>query len=215
MSFGKVVLVVAFVLSGTGIGVSVSDASASASATPTGTGTLTCSIGGEVDFYPPLTQYGTLPNGPGYNQELAYFSLQLRDCTGPDSNTPQPNPTAAAMNGAGKVHLKDAVVPFMGHNIRVMGVCGIGYFPPSRDFRNAEIWTGGAPVKKSQTKLSVGVTGGHIDGTSVGSYSGDVSGTLNLTAESSDEYNSVCNDDGNGSISELTFDPSTSTVTIG
>jgi hypothetical protein len=214
MSIGRVILVTGLVLSCAGIGVSATSGWASASTAPTGAGMLTCSIGGEVSFNPPLTQDGTPPNGPGYNREIAYFALQLTDCTGPDSNTPQPNPTAATVNGKGKVHLKDETVPFMGHNMKVMGECASDYFPPS-NLKNTEDWTGESPVAKSQTKLSVSVLGGNIDGTSTGSYSGNVSGRLNLTAESSDEVNSVCNGDGTGSISALMFDASTSTLTIG
>jgi hypothetical protein len=215
MSFGKVILVTAFFLSSVGIGISASTDSASASPAPTGVGTLTCSIGGNVTFDPPLTQSGTLPNGPGFNREMAYFALQLTDCTGPDGNTPQPNPTAATMSGKSNIHLKDEKVPFAGHNVKVMGACGVG-FPPG-SLKNTEVWTGGSPVKKSSTTLNVSVTGGYIQGSSKGSYPGSASGTLNLTASSSDEYNSVCDGegDGTGSISELTFDSSTSTLTVG
>lgn len=79
----------------------------------------------------------------------------------------------------------------------------------------AEVWTGGSPVSKSHTKLSVSVDGGFINGSATGSYAGAASGTLNLTAGSADGYNSVCSGDQSGSISELTFDSSTSTLTIG
>ena len=126
MNLGKVIPVTAFVISSIGFGVSATGAPASASATPTGSGTLTCSIGGEVSFSPPLTQFGTLPNGPGDNRETAYFSLQLSSCAGPGTNSPPSNPTAATVLGKGSVHLKDEKVPFMGHYMNVMGACGIG-----------------------------------------------------------------------------------------
>ena len=58
------------------------------------------------------------------------------------------------------------------------------------------------------------VDGGDINGASTKSYSGRASGTLILTADSSDEFNSVCFG-GSGSIPELAFDASTSTLTIG
>jgi hypothetical protein len=214
MTYPKLILMTVFLLSSIGIGVSAMTSSASASAGPTGTGTLTCSIGGDVVFDPPLSQYGQLPNGPGDNREIAVFSLGLTNCTGPESNTPQPNPTDATLNGKGDVHIKDEIFPFMGHNMKVIGACGLGDFVPTGTLKNTESWTGGSPVSKSQTKLSVSIDGGDINGTSTKSYSGSASGTLNLTAESSDEFNSVCYG-GSGSISELAFDASTSTLTIG
>jgi hypothetical protein len=214
MVYRKLILMTVFLLSSVGIGVSALTSSASASAGPTGTGTLTCSVGGEVIFNPPLSQYGQLPNGPGDNHEIAMFSLGLTNCTGPESNTPQPNPTAATMNGKGDVHIKDEIFPFMGHNMKVIGACGLGDFDPNGTLKNTEAWTGGSPVSKSQTKLSVSIDGGDINGTSTKSYSGSASGTLNLTAGSSNEYNSVCYG-GTGSIVELEFDSSTSTLTIG
>ena len=214
MTYRKLILMTVFLLSSVGIGVFATTSSASASAGPTGTGTLTCSVGGSVVFTPPLSQFGQLPNGPGDNREIAFFSLGLTNCTGPGSNTPQPNPTDATMNGKGKVHIKDEIFPFMGHNMKVIGACGLGDFAPTGTLQNNESWTGGAPVSKSHTKLSVSVDGGDINGTSTKSYSGSASGTLNLTADSSNEFNSVCFG-GAGSISELAFDASTSTLTIG
>ena len=118
------------------------------------------------------------------------------------------------MNGKGNVHIKDELFPFMGHNMKVVGACGLGDFAPTGTLKNTEIWTGGSPVSKSLTKVSASIDGGYINGTSSRSYSGSASGTLNLTAESSDEFNSACYG-GSGSISELTFDASTSTLTIG
>ena len=70
MTYRKLILMTVFLLSSVGIGVSAMTSPASASAGSTGTGTLTCSIGGDVFFSPPLSQYGQLPNGPGYNRKL-------------------------------------------------------------------------------------------------------------------------------------------------
>ncbi len=187
----------------------------SASAKPTGAGTLTCSVGGDVSFNPPLSEYGAIPTA-GERVEVATFDLQLTNSAGPDSNIPQPNPIAATMVGRSAVRFKHQETEYLGHLMRVIAACGLDGFVPSGGLKNTEEWSGEAPVSTSHTKLSgVGASGGAINGTSTGSYAGNVSGTLNLTALSSDNYNSVCFGDGTGTISGLTFDASTSTLTIG
>ena len=64
--------------------------------------------------------------------------------------------------------------------------------------------------------LDVGGGSGDVTGTTTGSYAGTVSATLNPTADSADEYNTICNGDGgDAGSSSLQFDPSTSTITFG
>jgi hypothetical protein len=103
----------------------------------------------------------------------------------------------------------------MNHFDNVLGGCSFSNFNPDGSLNGREVWTGGALVSKSHTKLEVSTIGGPVSGTSSGSYPGNASGSLNLMAASSEEYNSVCNGNGNGSISALRFDPSTSRLTIG
>lgn len=215
MSARKLVLMVALVLPSVALVAIPGSASASASRTPTptGTGTLTCSVGGYVSFDPPLTQNGTPPE-TGAKSDAVEVVLQLTNCSGPDSNTPQPNPTGATEN-ADRTHLKNTRIEYMGHQLSVVGGCGFDDFNPEARIRNTVEWTGESPVARTHTKLEVDTTGGNASGTSTGSYSGTGSGTLNLTADSEDDYNSVCNESGGGSISSLQFDPSTSTLTIG
>ncbi len=211
MTARKIVLIVALVLPS--VALVAIPGSASASPKPTGTGTLTCSVGGGVTFNPPLTEFGT-PPGPGARKDVANVFLQLTDCSGPDSNTPQPNPTATTVGG--RTYLKNTTIEFMGHMMKVVGGCSFSGFDPEARTGNYAEWTGGSPVSRTHTILHVDTVGGDVTGTSTGSYPGLVSGTLNLTAESADEYNTVCgNGSGEGSISSLQFDALTSTMTIG
>ena len=117
----------------------------------------------------------------------------------------------------GTVRLKDTKVEFMNHLHNGIGGCSYSNFNPEGILNATETWTGGAVIAKSHSRLTVDTTGGQVSGTSSGSYPGMAFGTLNLTATSSEEYNAVCNGDpnGNGSISVLQFDPSTSNLTIG
>ncbi len=218
MTARKLVAIVALVLPS--VALMAIPGSASASSKPTGTGTLTCSVGGGVSFNPPLNEYGTNPE-PGAKKEAVEVDLQLTECSGPDANTPQPNPTATTVNG--HADLKDTAVEFMGHIMKVLGGCGYGDFDPDAIVKSAEKWTGGSLVSGTHTKLDVDTMGGlgvdnpvgDVTGTSTGSYPGLVSGTLNLTAGSVDDYNDVCNGEGGTSFSLLQFDASTSTITIG
>lgn len=219
MTHQKLVLMAALLMPS--IALVVIPGSASASSKPAGTGTLTCSVGGGVSFNPPMNEYGT-NREPGAEKESVEVDLQLTDCSGPDTNTPQPNPTATSLSGGAK--LKDTPVEFMGHIMKVLGGCGYGDFDPDAIVKSTEKWTGGPPVAATHTKLDVDTMGGldvddpvgDVTGTSTGSYPGLVSGTLNLTAASVDEYNSICNGDGgDAGFSLLQFDSSTSTMTIG
>jgi hypothetical protein len=215
MNGRKLVLIVALVLPSVALMAIPGSASASRAPAPTGTGTLTCSVEGGVSFHPALTYY-PYPGGDRLRQ-VAEVGLQLTGCSGPDSNTPQPNPTAATVSFDGQTHLKYTKVEFMGHIMNGVGGCGYSNFDPDVHIGVDERWMGGSPVSKTHTGLEVETTGGFVSGHSFGSYPGAVSGTLNLTADSADQYNSVCNGsgEGNGSIGGLEFDPSTSTITIG
>lgn len=211
MTCRKVILVTSLVLPSVSLFAMASPASATR--IPAGTGTLTCSVAGGVSFSPPLSYDGTVAGGPSA-REIATVGFQLTNCTGPGSNTPQPNPTAATLTGKDSVHIKDTKLFFMGHILKVLGACGAAAFDPSGTLKNAENWSGGSPVSKTHTQLRLSTVGGNVSGTSTRSYSGIASGTLNLTATSSAQYNSVC-EGGFNSVSRLEFDPSTSTLTIG
>lgn len=210
----KLVLIMAITLPITGVLLVAQPASASGG--PVGSGTLTCAVGGEVNFVPALTPDGTPPGGSNGNHEYAYVQLELSNCTGPDSNTPQPNPTAAVVNGQGKVRLKDTKGEFMGHIVKTLGGCAFSDFDPDGTLKNTEKWTGGAPVFKTQAKIALSTVGGHANDTTTNSYAGTGSGTLYQTAQSQEQYDSVCSDpDGSGSVSSVEFDPSSSTLTFG
>jgi hypothetical protein len=114
------------------------------------------------------------------------------------------------------VHIKPTKVEFMGHIMNGVGGCGYSDFDPSGTFHDNESWVG-TLVARTKLQLQLNTTGGTFNGTSTDSYPGGVSGTLNLTAASATEYNSVCNGnpDGSGSFSSLDFDQSTSNITIG
>ncbi len=105
----------------------------------------------------------------------------------------------------------------MNHIYNGIGGCSYSDFNPEGMLHFAEAWTGESLISKSHIRIEVSTIGGQVNGTSSGSYAGSAFGTLNLTAASSQEYNSICNGnpDGNGSISVLQFDPSTSSLTIG
>ncbi len=219
MSARKLVLMVALVLPG--VALVVTPGPASASSKPVGAGTLTCSVGGEVSFNPSINEYGT-NREPGARKVAVEIDLQLTDCSGPDANAPQPNPTATTVSGGS--HLADTPVEFMGHIMRVLGGCGFGDFDSDAVVKSTEKWTGGSQLAATRAKLDVDTMGGldeggavgDVTGTSTGSYPGPVSGTLNLTANSVDEYDEVCNGDGgDASFSFLQFDASTSTMTFG
>ena len=194
--------------------IAVADGTGGAAMAPAGTGELSCSVGGSVSFSPPLT-YSPEPGGKGQHQ-LAFVGLQLTNCSGSSSNTPQPNPTSATQKGNGVVHIKPTKVEFMGHISKGVGGCGYSDFDPDGNFHANETWFD-TFIAKTKLKVQLNTTGGSVNGTSSGSYAGDVNGTLNLTAASASDYNSVCNGDpdGSGSISTLDFDQSTSSIAIG
>ncbi len=221
MTRRKLALMAALVVPSMALVALPGSASASRAPAPTGTGSVTCSVGGGVGFDPPMNEYGT-PKGDGAKTETVDITLLLTNCTGPDSNTPQPNPTTSTVTF--RTHLKDTPVEFMGHIMNVLGGCGYGDFDPDASGKGAATWTGGSRVAKTHTKLEVdtmigldvGGGSGDVTGTTTGSYAGTVSATLNPTADSADEYNTICNGDGgDAGFSSLQFDPSTSTITFG
>jgi hypothetical protein len=213
MSGRKLVLMAALVLPSLALMSMPGSASASKVPPVTGTGSVTCTVQGGVSFNPPLTQSPS-PAGRGLRQDVE-VNLQFTDCSGPDANTPQPNPTSATVSVNAHSHLKDTKVEFMGHMDNGVGGCGYSDFDPVTHVGNRERWAGGPPLSVTHTELQVNTTGGSVSGTSTGSYAGGVSGQLNLDASSAEEYDSVCNGSGDGSISYLDFDPSTSSLTVG
>ncbi len=86
-----------------------------------------------------MNEYGT-PKGDGAKTETVDITLLLTNCTGPDSNTPQPNPTTSTVTF--RTHLKDTPVEFMGHIMNVLGGCGYGDFDPDASGKGAATWTG-------------------------------------------------------------------------
>jgi hypothetical protein len=172
MNGRKLVLIVALVLPSVALMAIPGSASASRAPAPTGTGTLTCSVEGGVSFHPALTYY-PYPGGDRLRQ-VAEVGLQLTGCSGPDSNTPQPNPTAATVSFDGQTHLKYTKVEFMGHIMNGVGGCGYSNFDPDVHIGVDERWMGGSPVSKTHTGLEVETTGGFVSGHSFGSYPGPV-----------------------------------------
>jgi hypothetical protein len=213
MNARKPILIMALMLPSVALVAIPGSASASGVA-PTGAGTITCSVGGGVSFSPALTYY-PYPAGDGLRQDVE-VGLQLTNCIGSDSNTPQPNPTAATVSFNIHTHLPYTKVEFMGHIMNGVGGCSYGDFDSDAHVGVDERWMGGSSVSKTHTGLEVNTTGGGFSGHSFGSYPGNVSGTLNLTPDSEAQYNAVCNGSGGeGSVEGLSFDSSTSTITIG
>jgi hypothetical protein len=188
----------------TGLGSLVAAGPASAAGTPKGTGTLTCALGGDATFDPPLTYGGT----PGYKHEVVQFHLQLSNCTGPDTDTPQPNPTSATVTTRA-IKVKDIR---MGRS-KVAGACANGEFNPTLVLKTDETWSG---TTVRDTKTTIGpVNGNSGSGTSKGSYAGAASANLYATTSSGEQFESVCGSGGSGSLSELDLDDTMSSLTVG
>lgn len=184
---------------------------ASAAGTPKGAGTITCTIGGDATFTPALTSDGT----PGYKHEVIHFNLSASGCSGPGSDTPQPNPTSATIT------TKPIKVKDIGKGkSKVAGACGNSEFNPTITLKSVEVWAG-ATVMDTRTVIGPmsgnGVGGLAGTGTAKKSYAGTASATLTLTSASDEQIQQVCKSGGSGSISEFEFefDPTTSTMTVG
>ena len=164
---------------------------------------------------------------PGAKEEAVEVGVSSSAPTGAAarSRTPSgPNPTATTVNGPMRI---SRTPRWSFHGPRHEGTgwsCGYGDFDPDVIVKSAEKWTGGSLVSGTHTKLDVDTMGGldvdnpvgDVTGTSTGSYPGLVSGTLNLTAGSVDDYNDVCKRGGRDLLLfAWQFDASTSTITIG
>jgi hypothetical protein len=202
MHYRKLVVVTAVVLPS--LGILAAAGPASATGTPKGAGTLTCVLGGDATFNPPLTFSGT----SGFRHEIVQFNLQLSDCTGPGTDTPQPNPTSATVTTK-PLKVKDIK---MGKT-KVAGACGNDDFNPTLLLKSTETWAG-TTVKDTKTVIGP-VNGNSGSGTSKGSYAGAASIALYATTVSGEQFQSVCGPGGTGSISELDLDDTMSSVTVG
>jgi hypothetical protein len=210
MHYRKLLLAAVAVLPGAGLVVAAGPASAAS--TPTGIGTITCAVGGDITFTPPLTQDGTT----GYKNEIIQFNLEPSNCTGPDTNTPQPTPTSATATTK-PIKVKDLT---MGRT-KVAGACGNSDFNPTIVLKSSLAWVGTAvkktttdigPMTSTSSNTEPGLMG---SGTSKRSYAGDdASAALYIETASAQQIQSVCGSGGTGSLSELSLDNTTSTLSI-
>jgi hypothetical protein len=187
---------------------------ASASAVPKATGTVTCSVGGDATFTPPLTPGGT----PGAPREVIQFNLTASGCTGPSTDKPVISPTSGALVTRA-IRYKDAKIG----KTRVAGACADGItFDPILLLKSTVTW---APVNVRTTTLKLGPLSGTNNGTEAGfggtgtarrSYAGASSVTLLVQPESLTAIENTCKDGDVGtSVSEIDFDSTTSTMTVG
>ena len=144
------------------------------------------------------------------------MNLSASDCSGPDSNTPQPNPNSATINS------KQNKVGDTGKGAnKVAGACYNQTQGPSPLIVKSTLtWAGGATIRNTSTKIPLsGVNNGPPGlggtGTAAHSYFGSASMQLLLTADSINNYGQVCGDGMAGSVSEFDFDPTMSTLTLG
>jgi hypothetical protein len=210
MHYRKLLLAAAVVLPGAGVFAAAGPASAAS--TPIGIGTINCGVGGDITFTPPLTQDGT----PGYKNEVVQFNLEPSNCTGPGTNTPQPTPTSATATTK-PIKVKDIK---MGKT-KVAGACGNSDFNPTIVLKSTLAWVGTTikdtktdigPMTSTSSATEPGLMG---SGTSKKSYAGDdASATLYIDMPSAQQIQSVCATGGTGSLSELSLDSTTSTLTI-
>ena len=179
---------------------------------PPGNGTLACAISGDMTFYPPLTAYGTA----GFKHEIIQFNLDAADCTGPDTNTPQPNPTSGSLT----THQIKAPDAKMG-STKVAGACYTSGFNAQLLLKSTATWGGGATVRDTKTKIGPLTGAGNNQpaftgtGTAQRSYFGSASLYVELDSDSANALAQICEEGMPGSISELDFDPTASSLTIG
>jgi hypothetical protein len=176
---------------------------------PKGTGAVTCVIGGDATFTPPLTANGT----PGVAHELVQFSLVAANCTG---GTPSPTSGTIVTRA---IKVKDVKVG----STKVAGACHVVPFNPALLLKNKISWSP-VSVKRSKVKLaltpttdSFGTLTGYTGmGTAKGSYGGPSSATLKIEALADlIALQDTCTDgDANTSVSHIDFGPSDS-LTVG
>lgn len=196
--------------------ITVAGGSASASPTPKAKGTVTCAVAGDAIFAPPLTPNGT----PHVSHEVIQFNLKAMGCSGPSSNSPVISPTSGAIVTKA-IKYKDAKVD----KTRVAGACANGItFNPTLLLRNTISW---APINVRHSTVKLGPLSGISianplesgftgSGTGSQSYAGGAAVTLLLQPASLTALENTCMDGDVGtSVSEIDFDSTTSSITVG
>jgi hypothetical protein len=196
--------------------IAVAGGSASASPVPKAKGTVTCAVAGNATFTPPLT-----PNGTAHiAHEVIQFNLSATGCSGPSANTPVISPTSATIVTKA-IKYKDARVG----KTRVAGACANGItFNPTLLLRSTISW---APVNVKHSTVKLGPLSGVSmanpmesgftgSGTGSQSYAGGASVSLFLQPASLTAIENTCKDgDAGTSVSEMDFDSTTSSITVG
>jgi hypothetical protein len=182
---------------------------AKAAKAATGTGIVTCGIGGDATFTPPLTADGT----PGFAHEVVQFDLFAVNCTGGS-----PSPTSATIVSKA-IKVKDVKVD----GTKVAGACYVAPFDPGMVLKNKITWSP-AGVKPSHVKLTLTpltnpggtLTGYSGTGTTKGSYAGPSTATLNVGAlvDLIALQDACTQGDVSTSVPELAFGPGAS-LTLG
>jgi hypothetical protein len=174
-----------------------------------GAGSVTCGIGGDATFTPPLTAEGT----PGYPHESVQFHVFAVDCTGGS-----PGATSGTIVSR-TVRVKDVTVG----GTKVAGACHAAPFDPTLLLKNRITWSP-AGLKRSHVKLALTpvtdadgtLTGYTGRGTAKGSYAGPSTASLNIDALADlIALQDACTDGDPGtSVSEIAFGPNDS-MTLG
>jgi hypothetical protein len=202
MRYRNLLFGAAVILPIAGIVAAVGPAAAGAR-TVKGTGTVTCALGGDVTFTPPLTPDGT----PGDKNEVVQFNLSASDCAGLPSNSPQPGPTGATVT-VKPIKFKDDK---LGKGMKVAGACSDVSEFTQKTLHLAAVWQG---VTIKGTKVVYHIASGAS--TAKGSYFGAAAITLAQTAASQDQFESVCNPSGgSGSDATIDVDPTMSSLMVG
>jgi hypothetical protein len=196
--------------------ITVAGGSASASPTPKAKGTVTCAVAGDATFTPPITPNGT----PHVSHEVIQFNLSAIGCSGPSSNSPVISPTSGTIVTKA-IKYKDAKVD----KTKVAGACANGItFNPTLLLRSTISW---APINVRHSAVKLGPLSGVSianpmefgftgSGTGSQSYAGGASVTLFLQPASVTALQNTCMDgDVGSSVSEIDFDSTTSSITVG
>jgi len=207
MQFRKLVMVASVVALPLGL---IAVAAGPVSAAVKGKGTVTCAVGGEFTFTPGLTPGGTVSRG----HETIGVDLTASSCTGPITNSPVITPTSATVSTK-SIKVKGDKVG----KTKVVGSCFTETFNPVLKLKSKLAWVqGGVRNTKAVTVALMGDGMGGLIGTakSSGSYKGTgASITLNVATASLTAIQSVCDDGDPGIISELDFDSTASSITVG
>jgi hypothetical protein len=213
MRMGRLLTAVTVVALPLGLVVLSAGPASASSARPTkaatGTGIVTCGIGGDATFTPPLTADGT----PGFAHELVQFDLFAVNCTGGS-----PSPTSATIVSKA-IKVKDVKVD----GTKVAGACYVAPFDPGMVLKNKITWSPSG-LKRSHVKLTLTpltnpggtLTGYSGTGTTKGSYAGPSTATLNIGAlvDLIALQDACTQGDVSTSVPELAFGPGAS-LTLG